>query len=199
MKEFVIIGYSYNELNDEAKEKVKQWYLNHDWRNEAFQENTEAKLLEQFQNSHLQVKYSLNYCQGDGLNIYGTLNLYDFLDKWDATEMVKEQVKYYFDNSKTEYVFTGHHRYCYSHKFIDKKEIVYIVDEIIEKLQQLEIVYDKTIIQTFFNDRFNYFEELDKKFEQDGYKYLYECDEWEVADFCEANDYYFNKNGELIG
>lgn len=201
MKEFVTIGYSYDELNDDAKEKVKQWYLNHEWRNEAFQENTEADLLEQFPNSNLEVMYSLNYCQGDGLNIKGKLNLYDFLDIWYANKEKKQVVKNMLDNVDTYYHFYENSRYCYSCKFTDRQ---YIQDEIDTKLDEFyeatnEVFTDVEIIQSFYNSMLNYFEKLDKKLEKDGYKYLYECEDWEVADFCEANDYYFTKNGELIG
>ena len=44
----------------------------------------------------------------------------------------------------------------------------------------------------------DYFEKLDSQFKDEGYKYLYECDEEEVEEFCEANDYYFTKDGNLI-
>ena len=35
-KEFITIGYTYDELSEEAREKVKQWYLDDPWRNDFF-------------------------------------------------------------------------------------------------------------------------------------------------------------------
>ena len=41
-----------------------------------------------FPNSNLKVEYSLNYCQGDGLNIYGELNIKDILKYLDFKDVV---------------------------------------------------------------------------------------------------------------
>jgi hypothetical protein len=203
MKEFVTIGYSYNELNDEAKEKVKQWYLNHDWRNEAFQENTEAYLLEQFPNSKLKVNYSLGYCQGDGLNIHGELHLIDFLRIWDAEDLKKSVMGKVLPNINPWYNFAENNHYSYSCKFIDRKNIAEDVQITMDELKEINFKLDddacRNLLKKFYTALVNYFEKLDKKLEKDGYEYLYKCEDWEVEDFCEANDYYFNKNGELIG
>ena len=92
MKEFVTIGYSYEELNEDAKAKVKQWYLEDPIRNENFYEDVKNYLKENFPRSELEVTYSLGYCQGDGLNIYGKVNLYDFLEKLNLLEILIEKI-----------------------------------------------------------------------------------------------------------
>ena len=80
MKIFKTIGYNYSELSEDAKEKVKNWYLfDLDMHYELFYEDIKMYLSEQFPDSDLQLCYSLASCQGDGLNIYGKLNLYDFI------------------------------------------------------------------------------------------------------------------------
>ena len=44
----------------------------------------------------------------------------------------------------------------------------------------------------------DYFDELDSEYEKQGYKYLYECDDEEVRDACEANKWYFTVDGKFI-
>ena len=72
--------YTFAELSESAKEKVRQWYLEGQ-EPYIFSEDCEMWLSERFRNSELKVQYSLGYCQGDGLNIYGTLNLYDMYEQ----------------------------------------------------------------------------------------------------------------------
>lgn len=198
MKEFVTFGYSYKELSDVAKEKVKEWYLNDPMRIDLFYECIKNDLTENFYNSHLDIEFSLNNCQGDGLNIYGDINLLDFLNKWDETTENKNEMKIILNHSQFVpwYTFKKNNRYGYSCKFIDKK---YIEDYVEEMDVVPEHVEKRKLIKQFYLDMIDYFEDLDKQFEKSGYKYLYECDEEEVQDFCESNDYYFTEEGEFIG
>lgn len=199
MKEFITLGYSYNELSEEAKEAVKQWYLDDPIRNDIFSESVESMLSEEFPRSKLKVHYSLSYCQGDGLNIHGTINLYDFLEKWEISEKSRRTMEYYIDNSLNVYTFEKNNRYCYSCKFIDRKYIGDTISEFTEELNHNSIRGIKNdIIKAFFIDMFDYFENLDDEWENAGYKYFYECENEEVEDFCNANDYYFTEEGRII-
>ena len=201
MKTFttVTVGYSCNELSESAKEKVKQWYLNDETRNDIFHDDIMLYLHDNFKLSELKVMYSLGYCQGDGLNIYGKLNLYDFLDMWQASEKEKRTIKFYIDNSIYYYDFKENNIYCYSCKFIDRKYIDDTVEEFIEELQYNQISnIKKPLISHFFNDMIDYFESLDAEFEDNGYNFLYNCDDEEVEYFCAANDYYFTESGDVI-
>ena len=86
MKEFITIGYSYNELNERAKAKVKEWYLNDTIRCDIFHDDIMMFLHDEFPSSSLRINFSLYYCQGDGFNIEGELDLCDFLPKWEADQ-----------------------------------------------------------------------------------------------------------------
>ena len=200
MKMFTTMGYTYSELTAEAKEKVKQWYLNTmDIHNDIFYDDIRIYLSEQFPSSDLKVCYRLSSCQGDGLNIHGDIKLYDFLDKWEQDEKTKRTMTYYIDNSLQRYTFERNERYCYSCKFIDKKYIQDTINEFIEELQHQQLSGIKNdVIETFFVDMLNYFENLDSEFEKDGYNYLYNVDDEEMQEFCEINDYYFTENGKCI-
>ena len=199
MKEFITIGYSYNELNDKAKEKVKEWYLNDPIRCDIFHDNVVEFLHDEFPNSSLRVNFSLCYCQGDGFNIEGVLDLCDFLDKWKADSTQKEKMELYLDNIDSRFTFRINDRYSYSCKFIDKEFIDGTINIIVEELECAEIEdVDIALIKDFYIAMLDYFEKLDKQFESKGYNYLYDCDDEEVEDICEANDYYFTEDGELI-
>ena len=202
MKTFtaVTVGYTYNELSESAKEKVKQWYLDDPIRNDILYEDIMLYLYDNFKLSELNVMYSLGYCQGDGLNIYGNLNLYDFLDIWQASPKEKRTIKFYIDRAFYQYTFEYNNKYCYSCKFIDKKHIDDTVEEFITELQDNQISnIKKPLISQFFNDMIDYFESLDAEFEDNGYNYLYNCDDEEIEEASEANKWYFTETGEFIG
>ena len=192
-------GYKYNELTSKAKEKVKSDYLNDPILSDLFTEDIIQDLSFLFPNSDLKVNYSLCYCQGDGLNIHGTLKLYDFISVWEATEKEKRAISYYIDNSENEYTFNKNNHYCYSCKFIDKKYIDDDISEFIDYLKNYKIRdINEDLITRFFNDMINYFQELDEKWEKAGYKYFYEIDDESIIEWAEANDYYFDEGGAII-
>ena len=74
VKEFEL--YNYEELSSEAKEKAKREYLDN-LEPALFTDMVETDLKTVFPNSDLKVQYSLNYCQGDGLSVYGSLDFED--------------------------------------------------------------------------------------------------------------------------
>lgn len=71
--------YKYEELNSEAKEKAKRNYLDN-LEPALFTDEVETDLKTVFPNSNLKVQYSLNYCQGDGLSVYGSLDFEDIFN-----------------------------------------------------------------------------------------------------------------------
>lgn len=191
--------YNFEELDEQAKEYVRQWYLDDPVRVDIFTEDiTEAFLKEEFPKSNLDVQYSLSYCQGDGLNIFGALNLYDFLPRWEANEKEKKTIEFYIDNSIQNYYFTENKHYNYSCKFLDRKNIDVDVSEFCESLYDMQFKNIKTnLIARFFNDIIDYFEELDRYFEKSGYKWFYEVDDEEIKEFCQANEWFFTEDGKL--
>ena len=63
--------YKFNELSDDAKERVKQWYLDgQENMTFIFTEDCIEDLHNLFGDNSLEVQYSLAGCQGDGFNIY---------------------------------------------------------------------------------------------------------------------------------
>lgn len=187
--------YNYNELSDEAKARAKSDYLDDYTRTEDFYEMQRDSLASLFPHSGLDLQFSLASCQGDGANIYGKFALIDFLPLWEASEKEKRTIAFYINESIDTYKFSENNRYCYSCKFLDKKYIDDFIDEFVEELKIKNIKID--IIQRFFNDLLDYFDNLDKTIERQGYDYLYNIDDDEFSDICVWNDWEFLEDGTI--
>ena len=115
--------YNYSELSEKAKEKVKQMVL--EWKvedSDIFTEDCKERLMSLFPNSNLKVEYSLNYCQGDGLNIYGDLNIEDILKHLNFEDNKKEKIKSICINSDYIVLHRNMRGYSYSVKFSEDED-----------------------------------------------------------------------------
>lgn len=194
--------YTYDELSDEAKEKVKDWFL--DIRREddggIFQDSCLETLNEVFPNSDVKVEYSLSYSQGDGFNTYGTLSVGDLLNvdlsKYPFTDSKyitplsdKTAIKSACEKAKiSEIELPENRRYGYS--MADRIEVVpdydvELTDEETALLSELE---------KFAQDVMGF---LNSHFESSGYDYFYEATDEEVADWADVNEYEFTEDGKL--
>lgn len=191
--------YHFAELSDEAKERVRQWYLDDPIRTDLFSADCNEWYAENFPNSKLKASYSLSSCQGDGYNTEGKLRLSDVINKLDFSKKEKRTLHFYFDNLWTTYTFQENQDYGFSCKFIDKKFVEDTVDEcvkeMVERYHWRNI--NKSLIEDFYEKTFDYFEDIDKQFEKSGYEYFYETDDGEIAEVCEANGWEFTENGDF--
>lgn len=200
--------YEYNELSKEAKEKAKQWFLDDDGlRAMNFKDTYEEDLRNLFPTSFLHLQFSLSYCQGDGVNVGGELNIEEVLDlptngnagdqfadlKDYFTEKEIKTLRFYMKEC-TNYIdlpYNSRHGYCCIDRIdMDKwsndlwlSEYRDINEEVIEKLKQY-------IIKIFTR--------LCKNYEEYGYDYIYHVDDEEMSETCEANRWYFLKDGSYF-
>ena len=199
--------YKYNELTDEAKEKVKQWYLEGQ-ESYIFTEMLLEDLSCLFGEHDLKVQYSLGYCQGDGLNIYGkvdTENIFKCLEEHKAGEQLAEFENYLTDKEKKTILHYANecgrielpvnNRYCYCvARHID------IADDWEYQLKNYSAYknINKEALEKFETLVKGIFETLCKSYEKWGYEYFYEIDEETLEELCEANRYEFLADGRIF-
>lgn len=187
--------YNFNELSDNAKEKVKEWYLNGQDA-EFFYEDSMAYINELFPNSELDIQFSLGYCQGDGFNIYGEISFSDLMEnlKDRFTEKEKRFLEWAFNESGiNSYTMRMNNHYCYCNAFLHEftEDVFYELDYY--RMKNIK----KDILDKFNTEARYYIEHICKEFENDGYDYFYEISNEELEDWADANGYEFTEDGNI--
>ena len=190
IKEFTV--YNYSELSAEAKERVRDLYLESQ-ESSLFSEDIKEDLSEKLPNSELDIQFSLSYCQGDGLNIYGKLRLYDILPHLELTPKEKRTMSYYITNGCDYVNMPENNRYCYciSDQYDYTSDMLYDLER--ENIRDI----NKPLIEKFESECISYLEKLCSEYKARGYEYFYEVSKEELADWAECNDYQFLESGEL--
>lgn len=200
MRKFVetkeITLYSFNELSQEGKEKVREWYLNNQ-ESSIFTDMIldDLKYGIGFKDSELKIQYDLGYCQGDGLNIYGKLDFYDCLKidgiKKHFTSEEITTLESYFDYCYS-YDLEHNNRYCYC--IVDRQNII---DDLEWELENEEVSYNKNLLEKFNLSVKNFLCDLCATYEECGYNYFYEIDDNDLNEICDCNNYEFLEDGTL--
>lgn len=217
MKEIIkkINIYEFNELSAEAKEVAVQCYLD-DQDPDSFTQLLKEQLHDFLPNSKLNVRYSLNYCQGDGVNIYGKIYLKDvmsFADKNEfdfkkyprATEVFtgdeREILCEYFDilNISVELPISGHGNYyfCTAKEVCLKDEMENLMMECGEYGESEGLDIPLNLYKKFDDFFIKFLETMTKDFETQGYNYFYKMDFDEFQELCTDKEYYFYEDGNL--
>lgn len=199
--------YKYNELSDEAKEVVKQWYLDGQ---EAFIFTGDVKedLNCLFGDNDLDVQYSLGYCQGDGFNIYGKVdaeNIFKCLEEHRAGTQLAEYENMLTDKEKKTILHYAeecgavelpmNNRYCYS--LADYIDFADVWEYDLEYYSGYSNI-NKEALKKFESLVKGIFGTLCDSYEKQGYEYFYEVDEETLEELCEANGYEFLANGKIF-
>lgn len=201
--------YNFSELSEDAKEKAKQWYLDDDFRPQEFENIYTEDLHYLFNNSDLKMQFSLSYCQGDGLNIYGKLDLMDVFAVIRDTNHSGEQFKQYKDlfsehEQKTieaymeacgreiELPYNRHYCYCIDDRVDFADEWIEILEYCRYKNIQIDTIRKmEKLVGTMF-------ENLSAIYEKYGYDYFYNADDEVVNETCEANGWRFLEDGTFF-
>lgn len=196
--------YKYHELSDDAKQNVKYWYL--PMRNDDFSDYVNYHVKRLFDGSDVKVQYSLNSCQGDGLNIYGRVyaeDIFNCLAKSDEYTLLAEYADVMDENEKDtilyyaglcsniELPYNRHYCYCMA-DYIDfagewRNQLEW---EDYEGIEVETIHKFEGLVQDIFNT-------LCSNYESCGYEYLYEISDEEMQETCEANEWEFYADGTL--
>lgn len=192
--------YSYNELSEEAKQRVKEWYLNGQ-ESFIFDDIIENDLSCLFPHSSLKFQYSLGYNQGDGFNIYGEVDIRDVLNyKEDGkndyfTEKEKRTLLFYVNACSCKILLPengSHYSYCVCDRNDIDEDFIYTLEDRgmrdikVETIKKLQSAVEKI----FCN--------LCDRYENDGYSYFYEVDEETLEDYCNSNEHEFLEDGSLF-
>lgn len=196
MKEFAwkVAAYEYSDLTEKAKEVVKEWYLEGQ-DSYMFTELVQTDMRLVFPHSELDVEYSLSYCQGDGLNVYGTLYFEDMIrilkDKFNETEI---SVLTWIGSWMSGWKLPSNHRsaYCICDQHDYAEDIVWEL----ENAGVGNIPVD--LINKFGEEVSEYMRDYCQSWEKAGYQYFYEADDSTVEEWCCANEYWFDESGNII-
>ena len=197
--------YKYAELGELAKEKAKSDYLNTGIRNEDFNHMFEYDIDNLFPNSDLELQYSLSCCQGDGVNVYGRVELCDLcnleekaptlynFDKFTEKEM--KRISAYYEHTRTCICLPMNLRYGYC-----CADQIDFAEDIIGELQDMDWRnIDKKLIRQFESAVKELFAKYCAEWEKVGYEYLYEISDEDMNELAEANDWEFYENGSFYG
>lgn len=191
--------YTFAELSESAKEKVRQWYLEGQ---EAyiFQDDCEMWLGELFPNSELKVQFDLGYSQGDGLNVYGIMNLHDMYKQIQEkkpelfTEKERKALEWYLKEYGTDVKLKENWRYSYciadSYDFTEN-----IIDDM-EYGCIRDINY--AALEKFNEAARDVLGDICGDLEKSGYEYFYEVDDDTLAEWAEINQYEFEEDGTIF-
>ena len=172
--------YDFSELNESAKERVRQWYLDDDMRSSDWENEIEQDLMIMFPNSDLHIQFSLNSCQGDGVNIYGELipedlvKVKDFYGDLDVLKNIEpfelpEELRYSYCVAR-----------CMEEVFDDDANVS---DEEIKICRKHAVSVIEALCQFY---------------EKQGYDYMYTASDEEIQATCDANEWRFLENGEFF-
>lgn len=189
--------YTFSELTEKAKERVKQDYLSDEIRTDIFSENCMDRLSELFPNSDLKIQYSLNYCQGDGFNIYGRVFFGDLMEvlKDKFTEKEKRFLNWAFKEAGIySFEMPCNHHYCYCiayrHEFMEE-----VFDEL-EYCGMRDI--KENVLEKMNREARLFFQNLCAEFEKIGYDFFYEVSMEELEDWADTNGYEFTEDGTIF-
>lgn len=193
--------YEYDELSDKAKDKVKETLLNLR-EPEMFREIVLNDLDYLLPNSSLDVQFSLSYCQGDGLNIYGEVDVEDILfciDNNMADGLLKKYEGYLnedmtndilrYANDCGKIILPENNRYCYC--IADRCSVVSDWETELEYNEEENINYNalfklEKLVQGIFEDLCWYYEKI-------GYEHFYEISDEECRDY----DFEYYEDGSI--
>lgn len=179
--------YEYNELEEKAKERAKENFLEtrRELDNDMFTEIAMEIIRNYFQfTDGLEIQYSLSSSQGDGVNIYGKFDLRNV----EGMDWLKLEI----DN----FELTENFRYCYSLKSQTETETV---DEIISdfecafghEITNWQVMEIRKMVETVFEK----LKKAEKEIEDYGYKFFYEVSDAEIKEYADANGVLYLYNG----
>lgn len=179
--------YRYAELNDKAKEVVKDHILNATRDAQGFTDSVKHT-LDVLGIEKAEVYYSLGNCQGDGLCFTGSIT-------WNKAMEIS-----YIKNSvdKLDKVFVACCEDCvYSINFYKFNRMYNYCHTVTVEFEDSSWMYaeDFTKLKDIF---LTWYKALCGEFEHQGYKWFYEISEEDVVEYCNNNNIEFTADGDVF-
>lgn len=187
--------YSFSELSEKAKERAIQDFINTGIRDEDFYEWLECAARETFGND-ISVQMSLFSSQGDGINVYGNVDVEKILS--DAKNLFTEKeykaLIWYNGQGYLDISLPYNRRYCYC--------MANRLDSGADIAEEIALNYDLrdinvSAIEKLRNLIVDTAEEFCREKEKDGYDFICEIPEEEFLEMAEANEWEFLEDGTL--
>lgn len=191
LKEYTV--FDYEELSESAKEKAKYHYLETMRLAEWFGGDWKHNLESIFPDSDLDLWFSLAYCQGDGVNIYGKLAYSDLLLRLDLTEDEKALLN---DPELAGRFITLPENRRYSYSLLN-------ADDIAEEIAyEMDIdTYYHTIpaeISSIAKKAYDLLSSLENEIEKAGYEWFYEVSDEEMIQESAELERVYLEDGSLF-
>lgn len=185
--------YTYSELSDDARERVKQWYLDGQDAN-VYSDDCKDRLRYKYGLIDMNVQFSLSYCQGDGLNVYGDVAFWELEKILATSEFTQKELKrleFYYKQVYDTIHIPENPRYCYDYS----SRIDFASDWIAELENDGIRDIDERLIYQFERYLKQVFHDINTELERRGYDFFYEISDAELSDTCDANDWHFTADG----
>lgn len=219
--EITIMGYKFNELNEKAKQKVREWHAEgmHDWWDCTYDDAKTRGAEKGFDIED--IRFSGFWSQGDGAHWTGRINLHEFITAnldpegaWIGEDVILLEL---LDDGWIDRYIVVHNpnfRYCHSGgmrlgdypdnalESLDDDDDAVLAQGVMAgaNVAQLRDSFDW---QTRINEWCDEAIQQARSFADDIYKKL--RDEYDeltsdecIAETCDANDWLFNEKGELL-
>lgn len=187
--------YSFSELSEKAKEKAIQDFLATCIRDEDFYEDLKYCARETF-GDEVSVQMCLSSCQGDGINVYGDVDIEKILseNKYFFAEKEYRSLTWYNSQGYLDISLPYNRRYCYCMAdYLDSGAD--IADDIAYRYSLRDI--NISAIEKLRNLIVDKVEEFCNEMERAGYNYICEISEEEFSEMAEDNRWEFLEDGTL--
>ena len=204
MKDIIVhtTVYEFSELSESAKQRAKSELAASNFREEDFCTMVREDLDRDFPASEdLKFQFSFAGVQGDGFNIYGVLNGFDwiaFLVNHTLLSTKEEELfnAYLVWNLNIE--FKRNKDYTYSMKNQSRNDIEDTVEDWINRLEQNGVEnIDEQLIRWVINRAYIHFSDLDNNWNYNGWNYFHNISNAEAEELSAEYDIWFNLDGTI--
>ena len=220
--EITIMGYKYSELNDTAKQRVREWHAEgmHDWWDSAYETAKEDGQAKGFDIDD--IRFSGFWSQGDGASWTGRVDLPTFIElnldersAWYGEDVILLELwRNGWIEGKWLEINVSNYHYCHSGGMragdnpdiplysLDEDDIAVLAEGVMAgaSVVQLHGSFDVgTRVSEWCDEALiqakAFADDIYKKLEQE-YDYL--TGDEGVAETCDANEYLFDEHGEML-